>query len=98
MRRIRTLMITAGAVVTAVAAAGVLAPPAEASSDFADCPYPYVCLYKWDDSGWHRTGQLRDFTAGWQYLTVSRGAQTLVNTRHDDVVYVKHVDGVIGCF
>lgn len=98
----RVALIAAGAAVAlVVGAAAVLGPtPAAAQpSDFFDCAYPYVCLYKvGNDSLWHKTGQFRDVTPGWQYLTVSKGAQTLVNTRHDDVVYAKHVDGTVGCF
>jgi hypothetical protein len=97
----RPRLIGAVTAVLTTAAVGALAgtPASADSSDFTDCAYPYVCLYKvGDDSLWHKTGQFRDVTAEWQNLTVSRGAQTLVNTRHDDVVYVKHVDGSVGCF
>jgi hypothetical protein len=99
MRPLRTIIAAIPAVTTAVAVGmtPAAATPSE-SSDFSDCAYPYVCLYKWDGSGWHKTGQFRQFTRGWQYLTVSYGAQELVNTRHDDVVYVLHTDGLRGCF
>src|SRR4051812_43021424 len=98
MRRNNKIIAGAAVAITATAAVGTLALPAQASSDLDDCPYPYVCLYKWDDTGWQRTGQFRQITSYWQYLTVSRGAQAVVNTRHDDVVYVIHLDGTVGCF
>lgn len=41
---------------------------------------------------------LRNVTGSWQYLTRSRGARIIVNTRHNDVVYVLHTGGTIGCF
>lgn len=49
------------------------------------CAYPYVCILNGNGA---KTGQFRDFTSGWQWLTASRGDWTVQNTRDDDVVYV----------
>jgi hypothetical protein len=90
--RFRTIAVAAavGTVVT------IGAVPAYA--DPSDCAYPSVCLYQWTGDGYRKTGQFQQFTASWQNLTISRGAMHLVNTRHDDVVYVLHEDGVVSCF
>jgi hypothetical protein len=98
MKPLRVGITAAVTLVASMTPLVVSASPAGAS-DFADCAYPYVCLYKWDDQiGWHKTGQFQQFTRGWQQLTVSYGAQVLVNTRHDDVVYALHFGGAVGCF
>ncbi len=95
-RRPRARLITAAAALLA----GLAAVPgvAHAGEPVADCAYPAVCLYQWNGEGWTRTGQFRQFTGAWQELTISRGATRIVNTRRDDVVYVRHTDGVVGCF
>ncbi|MEU8027447.1 hypothetical protein [Streptomyces sp. NPDC049099] len=51
------------------------------------CPYPYVCFY----NGNTMTGKFKD-TGYWQTLGASRRAKGAVNTRHDDVAYVKFSD------
>ncbi|MEV6051243.1 hypothetical protein [Streptomyces sp. NPDC052107] len=48
------------------------------------CPYPYVCFY----NGNTMTGKFKD-TGYWQKLGASRNARGAVNTRHDDVAYVR---------
>ncbi|MGW7819185.1 hypothetical protein ACWGLF_13795 [Streptomyces puniciscabiei] len=51
------------------------------------CPYPYVCFY----NGNTMTGKFKD-TGYWQKLGASRNAKGAVNTRHDDVAYVRFSD------
>ncbi|MFF3915133.1 hypothetical protein ACFYZB_16845 [Streptomyces sp. NPDC001852] len=79
------------AVLTACAMAGsglvLSAPSASASAHTAarpTCPYPYVCFYNGDTM----TGKFKD-TGYWQTLGASRSAKGAVNTRHDDVAYVR---------
>ncbi|MEU9440373.1 hypothetical protein AB0D42_05450 [Streptomyces sp. NPDC048304] len=48
------------------------------------CPYPYVCFY----NGNTMTGKFKD-TGYWQKLGASRKAKGALNTRHDDVAYVR---------
>ncbi|OLZ69793.1 hypothetical protein AV521_15685 [Streptomyces sp. IMTB 2501] len=86
--------IATASVLTACAmAGGGLAVSAQAAS--ADthtvssaarpsCPYPYVCFYNGDTM----TGKFKD-TGYWQTLGASRDAKGAVNTRHDDVAYVR---------
>ena len=93
MKRSRILTAAVAGVAIMVTATAL---PAAASTP--DCSYPSVCLYQWNGEGWTKTGQLQQFTPGWQNLTVSNGATRIVNTRLDDVVYVLHRDGLMGCF
>lgn len=51
------------------------------------CPYPYVCFY----NGNTMTGKFKD-TGYWQKLGASRKSKGAVNTRHDDVAYVRFSD------
>ena len=91
--RVRRLFLRASLIGSASALAfGVIANPAQA---LESCSYPYVCLYNMDG---HRLGKFRDVTAGWQHLSLSRGATYGWNTRHDDVLYVRYSDGIVSCF
>ncbi|MCC5477317.1 hypothetical protein [Streptomyces barringtoniae] len=86
--------IATAAVLTACAMAGsglaVSAQAASADTHAASsaarptCPYPYVCFY----NGNTMTGKFKD-TGYWQSLGASRNAKGAVNTRHDDVAYVR---------
>ncbi|GGU29519.1 hypothetical protein [Streptomyces violascens] len=86
-----------------VAAAGVLAAAATlmapASSASAaptpgfECGYPYVCFYDGEDG----VGKFKDITSGWQTLTRSRGAEYVVNTRHDDGALLHFSNGRTTC-
>ncbi|MGJ5755682.1 hypothetical protein FB563_3920 [Streptomyces puniciscabiei] len=89
--------IATAAVLTACAMAGsglaLTAPSASADTRTAtgasaaarpSCPYPYVCFY----NGNTMTGKFKD-TGYWQKLGASRNAKGAVNTRHDDVAYVR---------
>ncbi|MGH3794058.1 MAG: helix-turn-helix domain-containing protein [Pseudonocardiaceae bacterium] len=64
------------------------APPADSTA----CTYPYVCFF---DHG--LTGSFRDYTDDFQRLTDSRGADTMVNSRRDDVVWLHWTDGHVEC-
>jgi hypothetical protein len=55
-----------------------------AASSRPRCPYPYVCFYK----GNTMTGKFKD-TGYWQRLGASRSSKGAMNTRHDDVAYVR---------
>ncbi len=79
----------------AVGSGLAFAPLASAAtqSAAAGCSYPYVCFYK----GSTKTGQYKDVTSGWQNLGNSKGATTMVNTRHDDVVYTHFTNGRTHC-
>jgi hypothetical protein len=69
---------------------------ARASGGRLGCSYPPVCLYK--GYGFSQpTGQFRDVTSGWQYLSRSQGATGFVNTRHDDVAYLLTSSGKTMC-
>ncbi|AOR34155.1 hypothetical protein BFF78_26660 [Streptomyces fodineus] len=83
--------IATASVLTACAMAGsglaLCAPSASADTHTAarpNCPYPYVCFY----DGNTMTGKFKD-TGYWQRLGASRNARGAVNTRHDDVAYVR---------
>ncbi|MFE7664683.1 hypothetical protein ACWIG3_21515 [Streptomyces celluloflavus] len=79
----------------AVGSGLAFAPLASAApqSVAAGCSYPYVCFYK----GSTKTGQFKDVTSGWQGLGASKGATTMVNTRHDDIVYTHFTNGKTWC-
>ncbi|MFG2723295.1 hypothetical protein ACGFW5_34105 [Streptomyces sp. NPDC048416] len=83
------------AAVVAVGTGLAFAPTASAAprSAAAGCSYPYVCFYK----GATKTGSFKDVTSGWQNLGSSKGATSMVNTRHDDVVYTHFTNGKTYC-
>ncbi|MGH3910374.1 MAG: hypothetical protein ACRDRM_06045, partial [Pseudonocardiaceae bacterium] len=56
------------------------------------CGYPYVCFF---DHG--LTGGFQDYTDDFQRLIDSHGADTMVNSRHDDVVWLHWTDGHVEC-
>lgn len=86
--------------VTALSVALVATGDADAAtqrpSGKMGCPYPYVCLYK-SKNLQSFTGRFRDVTSGFQHLSRSRGATSFVNTRRDDVVYLKLSTGKTIC-
>lgn len=100
IRLISTVYATM-AVCVSLVGPNVVAPAAYVEDAQSDCAYPYVCLYNFGKDGYgHKTGQFRDFTSGWQYLTKSRGDWFIVNTRNDDVVRtLRNMGGtqMIGC-
>ncbi|MEU8363190.1 hypothetical protein AB0C27_44970 [Nonomuraea sp. NPDC048882] len=86
-------------VVASSAALNLLSPGVSRAAGLPACAYPYVCFYRMlDDSSVVKTGQLRDFTRGWQRLGVSRGAIYGWNTRRDDVLRVLYSSGFVSCY
>ncbi|GAA0922362.1 hypothetical protein [Streptomyces thermoalcalitolerans] len=100
--------LKAGAVAIAAAgiAAAVSAAPASAQPQVqgtllrgevtaaATCPYPYVCFIK----NGSIIGRFKDVTSTWQPLPSKPSAPlTVVNTRHDDVAYIRWVNGATAC-
>ncbi|HEY2764610.1 MAG TPA: helix-turn-helix transcriptional regulator [Pseudonocardiaceae bacterium] len=88
-----SLVVVAGGVLGAVlwsqrTAAQGPAPPVDSTA----CTYPYVCFF---DRG--LTGSFRDYSDDFQPLTDSRGAAMMVNSRHDDVVWLRWSDGHVEC-
>ncbi|MBB5916065.1 hypothetical protein BJY24_004977 [Nocardia transvalensis] len=82
-----------GLATIALATAGALTPlaaPAHAAP--ADCPWPFVCLY---DRHGVKKGAFQDITAGYQPVNFSGGRG--YNARRDDVVYLRDINGTVGC-
>ncbi|MGW1870028.1 hypothetical protein ACWCPS_31355 [Streptomyces mauvecolor] len=91
--QLRGLMAAAG-VLAAATVPLTPAPSASASpSPGFDCGYPYVCFYVGEDG----VGKFKDITSGWQTLTRSRGAEYVVNTRHDDGALLHFTNGRTAC-
>ncbi|MBD0742408.1 hypothetical protein BG418_13085 [Streptomyces sp. CBMA152] len=92
--QLRNAMATAGVL---VAAAGALMAPASSASaapaQGLACDYPYVCFYVGEGG----VGKFKDITPGWQTLTRSRGAEYVVNTRHDDGALLHFTNGRTAC-
>lgn len=86
----RALAVTAAT--TTLAVLGVQ-PAAQASSG---CSYPQVCVYRSSQTA-RPSARYRDVTTGWQWLGRSRGSAGLLNTRHDDVVFVLDMAGDVHC-
>ncbi|MER7145193.1 hypothetical protein [Streptomyces xanthochromogenes] len=94
LRKRLTLSVAAVAVGSGLAFAPLAsAAPQSAAAAAAGCSYPYVCFYK----GATKTGSFQDVTSGWQNLGTSKGADRMVNTRHDDVVYTHFTNGQTHC-
>ncbi|MDL5205897.1 hypothetical protein [Streptomyces sp. ALI-76-A] len=88
-----------GGVSVAVAAMSVTgASTAQAEPPLYGCPYPYVCFYV-DDQAW-RAGtpiaKYRDVTSSYQTVR-PRPHYRVVNTRNDDVAYLRLQDGKSIC-
>jgi len=79
----------------AAAAAGVLAmtgaPPAAADDLGSTCPYPHVCFYNSLDYYGNYFQRYQDVTSTYQSVPVRNGYLTVVNTRNDDVAYVRYI-------
>jgi hypothetical protein len=91
IRKRLALSVAAAAVGSGLAFAPLASAAPQSAAD--DCPYPYVCFYK----GSTKTGSFKDVTSGWQNLGASKGATTMVNTRHDDIVYTHFTNGETWC-
>jgi len=83
-----------GAAVGALMVSGAMIGAATPASAEETCPYPYVCFY---NSSGHITGEFRDVTSYWQWLTSSKGAYMGRNTRHDDIVFYHFTNGQVIC-
>lgn len=88
----------AGAVVAAAAMSVTGASAAHAEAPTHGCPYPYVCFYVDEhayDAGTPIT-KYRDVTSTYQTVR-SRPHYHVVNTRNDDVAYLRLQDGTSIC-
>lgn len=91
---IRKAASFAGASVAVTAMSLTGASPAQAESPTHGCPYPYVCFYVDEhayDAGTPIT-KYRDVTSSYQTVR-SRPHYHVVNTRNDDVAYLRLQDG-----
>ncbi|MFD6567028.1 hypothetical protein [Micromonospora profundi] len=88
----RALQASATAALMTAAGLAVTSAPAQAAA--LGCPYPYTCLYDFEKNLDHR---YQVVTSGFQ--SVSNGAAVVygVNSRNDDVVYVRYTNGLIRC-
>ncbi|GAA2626422.1 hypothetical protein [Streptomyces vastus] len=83
-----------GALATGGLIAGAAPAAAAPSGAQATCPYPYACIIK----NGSIIGRFRDVTSGWQNLpSRPRGPLQVVNTRNDDVVYIRYSSGSTAC-
>lgn len=57
------------------------------------CTYPYVCLYNANDQ---KVEQYRVVTSGWQSFSRT-DVYYGVNTRNDDVAYIRYTNGTVAC-
>ncbi|MFI9505371.1 hypothetical protein [Nocardia sp. NPDC052566] len=90
MNTIRARLGITTAALAVAAALTPLAAPAQAAP--ANCPWPFVCLY---DFNGVKKGAFQDITAGYQ--RVNFGGGTGYNARRDDVVYLRDINGTVGC-
>jgi hypothetical protein len=78
----------------ALLAGGTVTARAAEQSATATCSYPYVCFIK----NGTVIGRFKDVTSGWQALPSKPSAPlSVVNTRHDDVAYIRWVGGSTAC-
>ncbi|WP_254407503.1 hypothetical protein [Streptomyces sp. GMY02] len=64
------------------------------SGTTATCSYPYVCFIK----NGTIIGRFQDVTSYWQALPSKPQAPlSVVNTRHDDVAYIRWTTGATAC-
>ncbi|WP_329223612.1 hypothetical protein OG352_39500 [Streptomyces sp. NBC_01485] len=86
----------AGVAVAAMSVTGASA--AQAESPTHGCAYPYVCFYA-DEHAWNAgtpIAKYRDVTSSYQTVR-SRPHYYVVNTRNDDVAYLRLQDGTSVC-
>ncbi|MFI6936829.1 hypothetical protein [Streptomyces sp. NPDC050287] len=89
-RRVAAVLAATGALLVGSAATAQGAEQTAA----ATCSYPYVCFIK----NGTIIGQFKDVTSSWQALPSKPAAPlTVVNTRHDDVAYIRWVGGTTAC-
>lgn len=83
----RSKKVVLGGLTAALGISVALVVPFTADAATSGCGYPSVCLYR-GSTNTAPTGRFRQVTSGWQWLGASRGTTSVVNTRHDDVVYL----------
>lgn len=97
MRTTRTLARAAGATVllgTAVTL-GTGSASAAPATTAATCAYPYVCIERLSDGA--IIGRFQDVTSTWQSLPSKPSNVEIINTRHDDIAYIRYANGSQAC-
>ena len=61
----------------------------------ASCAYPYVCIQRLSDGV--IIGRFQDVTSTWQSLPSKPSNVNIINTRHDDVAYIRYANGGQTC-
>lgn len=87
----RSLGTVAGAALLAGAVVLTTGAPAQAAA--LGCTYPYVCLYTKSET---KVGQFQDVTTDWQPFSRT-DIYYAVNTRNDDVAYIRYSNGLTSC-
>ncbi|MGA6227836.1 hypothetical protein ACPESV_46780 [Streptomyces umbrinus] len=85
--------LSAAACVVALSGAAVLASSSTAEAAAWGCPYPYACLYYASPT---LLEDYKEVTSGWQEFS-NRNVAHAVNSRNDDVVYIRHEGGLVVC-
>ncbi|MFB7601096.1 hypothetical protein [Streptomyces sp. NPDC056160] len=71
------------------------APATTAATTTASCTYPYVCIQRLSDGA--IIGRFQDVTSTWQSLPSKPSNVRVINTRHDDVAYIREAGGSVDC-
>jgi hypothetical protein len=97
MRTARTLARAACAttVFGATLAVGIGPVSAAPAGAAASCAYPYVCIQRLSDGA--IIGRFQDVTSGFQSLPSRPSNVNIINTRHDDVAYIRYSNGSQAC-
>ncbi|MBQ0826601.1 hypothetical protein [Streptomyces tagetis] len=97
MSTTRTLARAACATLALGAAAslGTATASAAPATTTATCAYPYVCIQRISDGA--IIGRFQDVTSGWQALPSQPSNVNIINTRHDDVAYIRYANGSQAC-
>ncbi|MDN3056774.1 MULTISPECIES: hypothetical protein [Streptomyces] len=97
MRSARTLAraVCATAVLGTTVALGTGPVSAAPAATTASCAYPYVCIQRISDGV--IIGRFQDVTSGYQDLPSRPSNVTIINTRHDDVAYIRYANGSKSC-
>ncbi|MER5550674.1 hypothetical protein ABT001_03135 [Streptomyces sp. NPDC002793] len=61
----------------------------------ATCAYPYVCFQRLSDGA--IVGRFQDVTSTWQSLPSRPSNVKIINTRNDDVAYIRYASGSQAC-
>ncbi|MFB7270938.1 hypothetical protein [Streptomyces sp. NPDC056244] len=97
MKTAQTLARAAIATAVLGTAVSLGAGPASAASaaTTASCAYPYVCIQRLSDGA--IIGRFQDVTSGFQSLPSRPSNVNIINTRHDDVAYIRYANGSQAC-